>query len=378
MLLKASPEAAFLFTKLSVGLASSWPPSPTATKFRILIFDFSWYALFASGLFLLFPLLNALYVLRDNYVVMSKSICLFCAVVQVLLKMIFCRLQRTQFQGLFFEMDNFCNNADDQERSILQRTVERCKFVHVTYTMGCYLTAVIIVCGPLYTNQNFPTDAKYPFQTERHPIKEIIFLHQTLVGFQASAGLTIDCQVALLLWYVGAKYEILAEKLKRIKNENELNTCLKKHQDIIRYTKQVKYVVKYLILTIVTTTNVVIIFGGLNIVSKQSLIVKIQYVVIVISASAELFICAWPADNLITMSSNISWGVYYSNWLLVKPKTRKTLLQCILRSQKAESVRIGSVLPPLSLQYYASFLSTSFSYFTALRAMLSDSDTGIS
>ncbi|KAI4488404.1 hypothetical protein M0804_005252 [Polistes exclamans] len=372
MLPKSSPEAALLFTKLAVGLASSWPPSPMANKFRTLIFDISWYALFTSGLLLLFPLFNTLYVLRDNYVVISKSVCLFCAVIQVLLKMIFSRIQRTQFQALFFEMENFCRNADEQERSVLERTVERCKFVHVTYTLGCYFTAVIIICGPLYTSQNFPTDAKYPFEIDHHPIKEIIFLHQTLVGLQASAGLTIDCQVALLLWYAGAKYEILTEKLMDIQNDNQLNFCLKKHQEIIKYTEQVKGVVKYLILTIVTTTNVVIIFGGLNIVSQQPLIVKVQYIVIVISASTELFICAWPADNLITMSQNISQGIYNSNWLSSKPKTRRTIIQCILRSQKPENIHIGSILPALSLKYYASFLSTSFSYFTTLRATLND------
>ncbi|XP_043497765.1 odorant receptor 30a-like [Polistes fuscatus] len=340
MLPKSSPEAALLFTKLAVGLASSWPPSQTANKFRILIFDISWYALFA----------------------------------------------------LFFEMENFCRNADKQERSVLERNVERCKFVHITYTLGCYLTAVIIICGPLYTSQNFPTDAKYPFEIDHHPIKEIIFLHQALVGLQASAGLTIDCQVALLLWYTGAKYEILTEKLMDIQNDNQLNSCLKKHQEIIKYTEQVKGVVKYLILTIVATTNVVIIFGGLNIVSgmctmsrhcpqyravfvnQQPLIVKAQYIVIVISASTELFICAWPADNLITMfqSQNISQGVYNSNWLSTKPKNRRTIIQCILRSQKPENIHIGSVLPALSLKYYASFLSTSFSYFTTLRATLTD------
>ncbi|XP_015182294.1 PREDICTED: odorant receptor 43a-like [Polistes dominula] len=372
MLSKSSPESALLFTKLAVRLASSWPPSLTANKFQILIFDISWYALFASGLFLLFPLLNAIYVLRENHVVMNKSVCLFFAVIQVLLKMIFSRHQRTQLQALFFEMENFCHNADEQERSVLQRTVERCKFVHVTYTMGCYLTAVIVICGPLYTSQNFPTDAKYPFEIDHHPIKEIIFLHQTLVGFQVSAGLTIDCQVALLLWYVGAKYEILTEKLMNIQNDNQLNSCLKKHQEIIKYTEQVKGVVKYLILTIVITTNVVIIFGGLNIFSQQSLIVKVQYIVMVISACTELFICAWPADNLITMSQNISQGLYNSNWLSTKPKTRKTIIQCIMRSQKPENINIGSVFPALSLKYYASFLSTSFSYFTTLRATLND------
>ncbi|KAK2582486.1 hypothetical protein KPH14_004789 [Odynerus spinipes] len=356
MLPKATPEMALLFTKISVGLASSWPPAPNSTRFRALSFDISWYALFTSGIFLLLPLLNAIYELREDYVLMSKSICLFCAVVQVLVKMIFSRLQRTQFQALFFEMENFFSNANKQERVILQRSVDKCKFLHVSYTMGCYLTAVIVVCGPLYASQSLPTDAKYPFPIDRQPLQTIIFLHQTLVGFQASSGLNIDCQVALLLWYVGAKYEILSEKLRGIRNEKELNACLVKHQEIIKHTDQVKNVVKYLILTIVTTTNVVIIFGGLNIVNQQPFAIKIQSIVMVVSAGAELFICAWPADNLITMSSNISWDIYDSNWLLANPKTRRKILQCIMRSQKPESVHIGSVLPALSLQYYASIL----------------------
>lgn len=92
----------------------------------------------------------------------------------------------------------------------------------------------MVICSPLYTYQRFPTNAKYPFSVDHSPIREIIFLHQTLVGLQVSAGMCIDCQLAALLWYVGAKFEVLSKNIRGFKKVKELNACLKKHQEILR------------------------------------------------------------------------------------------------------------------------------------------------
>ncbi|XP_014601238.1 PREDICTED: odorant receptor Or2-like [Polistes canadensis] len=137
-----------------------------------------------------------------------------------------------------------------------------------------------------------------------------------------------------------------------------------------RYAGETKDVILYLVLTTILTTTMGTIFAGLNIVDQQPLAVKIQYVFVVFVASAELFIYAWPADNLINVSSNISWDVYNSNWLKSSPSARKNLIQCIIRSQKSETIHVGKIKMPLSFQYYASYLTSSFSYFTSLRAVL--------
>ncbi|CAL1672827.1 unnamed protein product [Lasius platythorax] len=98
--------------------------------------------------------------------------------------------------------------------------------------------------------------------------------------------------------------------------------------------------------------------------------VKIQYSIVVFSASLELFMCAFPADNLMHMSSRICLGAYESNWFQGSISMQKKILQIIFRSQKPEVIRINGILPALSLRYYAGFLYTSCSYFTAVRIMV--------
>lgn len=95
---KIPAERAILFLKSSVVLTACWPPSPKATRSHITLFEISWYVLFANTLFLLFPLINAIYENRNDSIVMTKSICLSCAVAQIALKMILCRLERSRFQ----------------------------------------------------------------------------------------------------------------------------------------------------------------------------------------------------------------------------------------------------------------------------------------
>ncbi|KAL2723662.1 odorant receptor 67c-like [Vespula maculifrons] len=369
-MIKISAERAILFLKASVILTACWPPSPKATRSHIILFELSWYVLFANALFLLFPLINAIYENRTNSIVMTKSICLFCAVAQITFKMILCRLERSRFQSLLFDLEKSCKIETSQEKVVFERYINKCKYIHLLYTSLCYLTAIIVICSPLYTYQRFPTNAKYPFSVDHSPIREIIFLHQTLVGLQVSAGMCIDCQLAALLWYVGAKFEVLSKNIREFKKVKELNACLKKHQEILRYAAETKDVILHLILTTTLTTTMGIIFAGLNIVDQQSTAVKIQYVFIVCVASTELLISAWPADNLINTSSNISWDVYNSNWLKTNPCVRRNLVQCIMRSQKFETIHVGKLKMPFCLQYYASFLTSSFSYFTTLRAVL--------
>lgn len=132
-------------------------------------------------------------------------------------------------------MENFCKHATADEKATLQRHVDRYKYYHLVYTLWCFLTTVFVISGPLYLPQTFPTHAKYPFPAERQPLKSFLFLHQSIVGFQASAGMAIDAEVALLLRYAAARFEILAEQLYKADNEQDINACIRNHSQLLRY-----------------------------------------------------------------------------------------------------------------------------------------------
>lgn len=135
---------------------------------------------------------------------------------------------------LYHEMETFCKEADEKTNVTLQRYVNKYKNFYGTYTLWCYITATGVICGPLFLPEEFPTHAKYPFSVERNPIKSIIYLHQSLVGLQVAAGMCIDCNISLLLFYSAARLELVNQKIRNVKTENELDACIKLHDEVLR------------------------------------------------------------------------------------------------------------------------------------------------
>ncbi|XP_053997418.1 uncharacterized protein LOC128886498 isoform X2 [Hylaeus anthracinus] len=335
-----TPEKAIRFTKYSVALVFSWPPSLLATKAQLAFFNIMWYVSFFSSLVLLLPLLGSIFEYGKEPIILGKTVSLFSAVAQVAIKMAVCRVQQKRFQALFFDLEDFCKRATKEERIVLQRYVDRYKCFHGVYIFWCFITTAFVIAGPLYTPQTFPTHAKYPFPVERQPLKSIIFLHQSLVGFQASAGMAIDAQVALLLRYVSARYELLTILLREVKSDGELNDWIRKHVELLRYTKEVYRSVRILVLATVATTNVAVIFGSLNLVT----------------------------------SAKTAVAAYNTNWIEKDVRMQRKIVCIILRSQILEAIRISGILPKLSLSYYTTYLYTSFSYFTAVRIIVENTN----
>ncbi|CAL7939843.1 unnamed protein product [Xylocopa violacea] len=372
---RVTPESAISFTKLSVALTCSWPVSSSASKSQLFRFNVLWCAAFTSSIALLLPLFAAIYEYHADAVILGKTVCLTSAVMQVIIKMVMCRLQQKQFQILYCDMETFCKNASTEERIVLQRYVDKYKYFHCIYISWCFLTTVFVISGPFYLPQTFPTYAIYPFSVEQQPLKSFIFLHQSFVGFQVSSGMAIDSQIALLLRYTAARFELLGNQLRNAKSDRKLNACIEKHNQLLRYTKRIRRSIRFLILTTITTTSVAVIFGSLNLVTKQPLPLKALYAIVVFSASVELFMYAWPADNLMRMSTKIAVDAYNKAWFEAHVGIQKKILFIILRSQKLEAIQISAIVPKLSLPYYAKYLSKSLSYFTALRIMVENTSS---
>ena len=130
-------------------------------------------------------------------------------------------------------METFLKEASPRERAMLERYMDRCSGFHATLTIIYYLTTAIIICGPVILPQPFPTDASYPFPVTSPVIKCAIYIHQAFVGFQCSTGLTLDFQAALLLWFAGARLELLAQDAENIDDERKFGEFVRKHQHLL-------------------------------------------------------------------------------------------------------------------------------------------------
>ncbi|XP_043500826.1 putative odorant receptor 92a [Polistes fuscatus] len=141
-------------------------------------------------------------------------------------------------------------------------------------------------------------------------------------------------------------------------NEYDLKGCILKHRHIFSYAENVIKIARFVILTTAGIAITLIEFGGF-------LLVYVNVVAII-----QLFVNSYSVGNLIEMSSATGSAVYNLNWVEKLQKMSKNILFLIQRSQKPVIIRINGFLPILSSSYYMSFLSSSFSYFMTMRALI--------
>ncbi|XP_076173370.1 uncharacterized protein LOC143149687 [Ptiloglossa arizonensis] len=362
-------ESVIAFTRLSVALTCCWPLRSTATKSQVIRFKIFRFTMILNAFVLFLPLLNALYVQRDNASNFAQAACLALAVVQLLMQTAFCITQYDRLQRLIEEMIAHCERAKQYEIQVFQHYVQKyCTFYGVS-AIWFYVSASVFVVGTVFISQPFPTNAEYPFAVDYEPLRTIIFLHQALVGMQCAAHVCINLLGALLLFYAAARFEILMMELRDITDIHDLIKGVNKYCSTKRYAQEVVKSVGCIALITIGICGVALVLCGINFIGRQPFTVKMQFLCLTGTALLEVFMCAWPADHLIDTSENVVQGAYQSMWYERTPKMQKNVLYMLI-PKRAVAIRIKCIIPVLSLNYYCSYISNVFSLFTALRIMM--------
>ncbi|CAL1679893.1 unnamed protein product [Lasius platythorax] len=372
MLRKLTTENVIAFTKLSLIISLSWPLPATATKQQVVRFRVLRFLTYVNIWSLIVPLLMTLQDWNNRPDICVKSIPLIAGSSQAFIEMWLCHGQHKHLQLLIGEMESYCKHATGYEKNILQQYVDKYAIFYAATAMWLYLTAFAVICSPPFLSDPFPTYAKYPFNVNYQPLKTIIYVHQSSVGIQISSILCITLLIALLLWFASARFDMLCNELRKISNVYELTQCIRKHQQVLRYANDVTHTVRFLILTIVGGSAAAVLFVGLVLVSQQPLILKVQFCTLIFTCLSQVFMCCWPANNLLIASSNVALAAYESLWYSRNVYMQKNLLPILLRCQKPVAVTVTCIIPILSLNYFGSYISTAFSYFTTLRVMFEE------
>ncbi|KAH0553536.1 uncharacterized protein LOC123262939 isoform X2 [Cotesia glomerata] len=357
---KVDPEFAIAYTKLTVTLVCSWPPGRNSSKRDLVVFNVKWWISWLLGIFLVVPLIYAAVVDRKNVLEFTKSLCLAVSCGQCAVKMFFCKLQNQRIKFLLDEMEEYVKASVPSERQIFLNYIKNCGLVHVVLNVCSLVASIGVILGPLVLPQRLPTEAKYPFSVETHPNYEIIYVHQAFAGVLCSSIGSIDCQIAMLLWYSIARLDILSLEMEKI-----TSVC-----QFYEFVDETIKAGRCLVATTVIMTTLAVILGGVHIVGNEPLIAKLQFVIIVGGFSMLLYVTAWPSEILTRMCENVGWTIYNSPWLKNSKELNKGIEFVIQRSNKPAVISLSGVFPALSLNYYATFLSKTFSYFTTLRIIL--------
>ncbi|XP_008546952.1 odorant receptor 49b-like [Microplitis demolitor] len=370
MLFKATPEFAIAFTKLTSILGSSWPHYKNATKFQLIVFNIKWWFFWFMSITAFLPMCYAAYNNTKNILSFTKSLCDAANCSQAFIKMLLCKIHYRKLQFLFYEMEKYVEQARAHERELFISYIKRSGRLHVSIMISAVMAAVIIIMAPIGMPQPFPNVAEYPFPVDGHPTFEIIYMQQSIATIHCMSIPVFDCQIALLLWYAGARLELLGDEFQKVADNQQFIACVKKHQYLLWFIQEIIMSSRYILATTVVMCTIAVITSGVHIVGNEPVADKVPFVILSMGLSAVLYLCAWPSEHLAQMCENIGNSLYHSSWIKNTKELNKSIFIVIQRSQKPATIEVAGILPMLSLPYYATFLSKTFSYFTTLRVVL--------
>nr|XP_031838503.1 uncharacterized protein LOC116429564 [Nomia melanderi] len=371
---KVTPENAMAFTRLSSALCCAWPLPAGATKAQVLRYRILRAAAGLSALGLFLPVSYAMVLNYDDAIIFANTASMSIATLQLMLQLLLFSLLEDRFRLLLEDLTTFCRSMKSYENRVLQRYVDKySKFYGLTVTWF-YLCAIMIILGPLLqSTQTFPTVSEYPFPVDYMPVKIIIFLHQSVVGLQCSSAISANVFGCLLLLYSAAKYEILMIDFRAASTVETLTDCFKRYHAVSRYAWQVVNSVRYVALGTIIVNSVAVVLCGFNLIGRQMIIVYMQLILLIGASLLEVLMWAIPADHLMEMSEKFVRGAYEATWYEQGPEMQKTVLR-IMMPQKAVTISLKCFVPNLNLDYFCSYISSTSSLLTALRAVLADSD----
>ncbi|KAL6263895.1 hypothetical protein P5V15_003976 [Pogonomyrmex californicus] len=375
---KITLKKAIAVVKLSLFVIWFWPLPQNTNKRKILCMKLYQHICIILTIAVLASMMYALVLNLDDLDLLIKSaLGLFpCSHV---IGNILCHLiiyQRLQY--VTFEMENFYAVIKPHEKAIIQREYvdKYAKFYGFCISLF-YMSLFGLFVGPIVLDEPLPAPADFPFDASHQPLRAITYIHQIVVGLYIAAHLCVNAFMALLLWLASARFKLLIEELRTITNMYDFSKCIEKHQQLLEYAAEVALTVRPFALVTVFFSTVSLIVFGLIFITKVSLSLKIQCVFLATSALLEVFMYSWPAEHLIHISTNVAQAAFEMDWYDDSEYFQKNIQMIILRSQKPILVVLPCGLPSLSLRYYASYLSTIFSYFTTMRIMFEETDSGI-
>ncbi|XP_034949979.1 uncharacterized protein [Chelonus insularis] len=235
-----------------------------------------------------------------------------------------------------------------------------------------FATVMSFTCTPFFTERQFPMPFYYLSEIEKYSFSYyLVFIWHFWIMSQSLVTLFLCFGIPILISMISTKLDILALRLKNIKNENQLKVWIQKHQKCIGHAKNINRILRFLVFKLYVAGMMTVIFGALPILYYNSTIELIRATLYVGVSLLLVYVVVWGADDMNRASSKISQEIFNnSDWTNMSTLIRKSMIIIMCRAQKQLDISIPGVLPALTLHFYAKFLSYALSYIMTLRAVL--------
>ncbi|XP_050455390.1 odorant receptor 4-like [Cataglyphis hispanica] len=301
-----------------------------------------------------------------------KALAQFVTGMDFLLNLIIFKLRKTRIQKLLKEIEDFLRTSNDNEKTILQKYTDRYTIFFILVAICHCLGFFAFCCGPIFLSTKWPIEIWYPFSIESPMAICIFYILQVYVIMKAGLNFIVILMFGMFFLYSSAKLEMLCSKIQSAKNKSQINSCIKKHQKIIKYVNEASHAVQYILYKTNIVMSLVIISSTCSIIRGRSLWVSYQFVFMIICGCQKLYLTAWTADDLMENSVQVAMEIYSIPWFENLQYNTKDICFMIQRSQMPLGVNIRGLLPTLSLEYFTKYSMTTISYLTTMKTIIGD------
>ncbi|XP_018407571.1 PREDICTED: odorant receptor 49b-like [Cyphomyrmex costatus] len=161
---------------------------------------------------------------------------------------------------------------------------------------------------------------------------------------------------------------IIHEENDRSKNhvKSNLEACVYYHQTMFKLCKEVESLTTSIFLTQLLGSTYNVSLVGFKLAGDDP--DKFKYATQLLIAVIQLFLSNWAANVLVIESQDVAKAIYFTPWYRFSYQLKRSVNIIIMRSQKPAQLTAGNIIP-LSLQTFASMVSSAASFFTMIRSM---------
>nr|XP_046478707.1 uncharacterized protein LOC124217340 [Neodiprion pinetum] len=167
-------------------------------------------------------------------------------------------------------MTTFVKDATDQESAVIRFYIKKCSLLHTMIIVVGSLGLGVYLLAPIVLPQPLPLKTAYPFSMEPFWIWTLLYGSNVFVALQVVSSASMSLIFVVLTWFAAARFEIVNTEIERASNLNEVNKCVRHHQESLKYASRLSKTVGRMALAVVASNFSAVTFGGVVITYKAA------------------------------------------------------------------------------------------------------------
>nr|XP_046477977.1 uncharacterized protein LOC124216912 [Neodiprion pinetum] len=212
---------------------------------------------------------------------------------------IICHIDEDRLRALITEMTTFVKDATDQESAVIRFYMRKCSLLHTMIVVVSCLGLGVYLLAPIVLPQPLPLKTAYPFSMEPFWIWALLYGSNVFTALQVVSSAFMSSIFVVLTWFAVARFDIVNTEIERASNLNEVNRCVRHHQESLKFASRLSKTVGRMAFAVAASNFAAVMFAGVVITFRQFYSLDfVKVLAFEMVSMVHLFLYAWPADYM--------------------------------------------------------------------------------